>query len=136
VELILTLERIREVAAQKKESLQSEANQAIRKKDLEQGMGALAGIQAIDDFIYQLELAAGQPYRNPADWNGSKARRVNLRVMRRVRKRVRPVTSWKFLSESVTRKCPIIRVCRFRKFFRFKPIRSGIFSGCSLNSMN
>ena len=86
MELTLTLERIKEIAQQKKESLQLEANQGIRKKDFEQSMGALASIEAIDDFLFQLELAAGRPYRNPADWNGVKARRQNLRVVRGLRK--------------------------------------------------
>lgn len=84
--LTLTLGRIRELAQQKKDSLQLEANQGIRKKDFEQGIGALASIEAVNDLVYQFELAAGRPFRNPVDWNGAKARRANLRVLRGVKK--------------------------------------------------
>jgi hypothetical protein len=55
----LTLDELRRIAADKKEDLQRQANQGIRKKDWEQGIGALAAKEAIDDFIYQCEIVAG-----------------------------------------------------------------------------
>ena len=43
-----------------KEGLQRQANQGIRKKDWEQGIGSLASIEAIDNFVYNCSLRAGE----------------------------------------------------------------------------
>jgi len=54
----LTLDELRRLAADLKEDLQRKANQGIRKKDWEQGIGSLASMEAIDQFLYQCELRA------------------------------------------------------------------------------
>jgi hypothetical protein len=46
-QLLLTMEEIRAIAADVKEDLQRQANQGIRKKDWEQGIGSLASMEAI-----------------------------------------------------------------------------------------
>lgn len=58
-ELVLSLDELRDVAEQVTEDLQREANQSIRKKDWEQGMSALGGMEAIKTFVYACELRAG-----------------------------------------------------------------------------
>jgi hypothetical protein len=59
-ELFLSLEELRAIAKDVKENLQREANQGIRKKDWEQGVGALAAMEAIDSFLYNCSLRAGE----------------------------------------------------------------------------
>jgi hypothetical protein len=59
-ELYLTLEELKEIAADVKENLQRAANQGIRKKDWEQGIGSLASIEAIETFLYNCSLRAGE----------------------------------------------------------------------------
>jgi hypothetical protein len=46
----LALEDLRRMAKDLKEDLQRKANQGIRKKDWEQGIGSLAGIEAIEEL--------------------------------------------------------------------------------------
>jgi hypothetical protein len=58
--LYLTLEELRAIAADLKENYQREANQGIRKKDFEQGVGALASMEAVDSFLYNCSLRAGE----------------------------------------------------------------------------
>jgi hypothetical protein len=60
VPLLLTLEEIREIAADLKEDYQRQANQGIRKKDWEQGVGALASMECIEHFVYACSLRAGE----------------------------------------------------------------------------
>jgi hypothetical protein len=60
VPLVLTLDEIRAIAADVKEDLQRQANQGIRKKDWEQGIGSLASMEAIDNFVYNCSLRAGE----------------------------------------------------------------------------
>jgi hypothetical protein len=59
-ELFLSLEELKAIATDVKENLQREANQGIRKKDWEQGVGALASMEAIDTFLYNCSLRAGE----------------------------------------------------------------------------
>lgn len=59
-QLYLSLEELREIAVRIKEDLQRQANQGIRKKDWEQGVGALASMEAIDSFLYAASLRAGE----------------------------------------------------------------------------
>lgn len=85
----LTLDEIRKLAADMKENLQREANQGIREKDFEQGIGALASMEAIDTFVYNMEVAAGAPYRDVENWRGKshKLKRGKvLKIVRAVRK--------------------------------------------------
>ncbi|SRR6266852_6632331 len=54
----LTLDDLYELRDLLKDDLQRQANQGIRKKDWSQGIGALASMEAIDNFIYTCELRA------------------------------------------------------------------------------
>lgn len=47
----LTLDELRRIAELQQEDLQREANQGIRKKDWEQGIGALRAKEAVSEFI-------------------------------------------------------------------------------------
>jgi hypothetical protein len=60
VPLVLTLEEIRAIVHDMKEDYQRQANQGTRKKDWEQGIGALASMEALDSFLYNCSLRAGQ----------------------------------------------------------------------------
>src|SRR5216683_3404840 len=60
VPLLLTLEEIRAIASDMKEDYQRQANQGIRKKDWEQGVGALASMEALESFVYNCSLRAGE----------------------------------------------------------------------------
>ena len=60
VPLVLTLEEIRAIAADLTEDYQRQANQGIRKKDWEQGVGALASMECIEHFVYACSLRAGE----------------------------------------------------------------------------
>ena len=55
----LSLDELREIAESQQEDLQRVANQGIRKKDWEQGIGALASIDAVREFIRLCEQRAG-----------------------------------------------------------------------------
>ena len=57
--LSLSIEEIERIALDTKEDLQRQANQGIRKKDWEQGVGALASMEAIDNFVYSCRMRAG-----------------------------------------------------------------------------
>lgn len=57
--LEISIDAILAVAAGMKEDLQRQANQAILRNDLNRGLGALATINGIDDFIYRLQIRAG-----------------------------------------------------------------------------
>jgi hypothetical protein len=59
-ELFLSLEELKAIAKDVKDNLQREANQGIRKKDWEQGIGSLASMEAIDVFLYNCSLRAGE----------------------------------------------------------------------------
>lgn len=59
----ISIEEIESAAAGLKDDLQRKANQGIRKKDWEQGIGSLASMQAIDDFVYLLKIRAGSELR-------------------------------------------------------------------------
>lgn len=59
-DLYLSVAELREIAVRIKEDLQRQANQGIRKKDWEQGVGALASMEAIDNFLYAASLRAGE----------------------------------------------------------------------------
>ncbi|MGH7744432.1 MAG: hypothetical protein ACREQ5_06365 [Candidatus Dormibacteria bacterium] len=66
--LNLTIEDVRKLAADLKDDYQRQANQGIRKQSSDgelQGLSALASMEAVDRFVYDLELRAGAPYRNP-----------------------------------------------------------------------
>ena len=60
VPLLLTLEEIRAIVRSMKDDYQRQANQGIRKKDWEQGVGALASMEAVDSFLYNCSLRAGE----------------------------------------------------------------------------
>jgi hypothetical protein len=55
----LSLDDLRKIAEDLQEDLQRKANQGIRKKDWEQGIGALASIDALGEFIRICEIRAG-----------------------------------------------------------------------------
>ena len=62
-ELYLTLEELRAIAADLKEGFQREANQGIRKHSSDgqlQGLAALACMEAVDSFLYNCSLRAGE----------------------------------------------------------------------------
>jgi hypothetical protein len=54
----LSLDELREIAESQQEDLQGQANQGIRKKDWEQGIGTLAAIDAVKEFIRLCEQRA------------------------------------------------------------------------------
>jgi hypothetical protein len=58
-ELLLSLEEVRRIIADLRDGYQLEANQAIRKDDLKQGWGALAKIEACENFLYNCKLRSG-----------------------------------------------------------------------------
>lgn len=58
--LYLTLEEIRAIVDDLKEDYQRQANQGIRKKDWEQGVGALASMEACDSFLFNCRLRSGE----------------------------------------------------------------------------
>ena len=58
--LYLTLEEVREIVRDMKEDYQRQANQGIRKKDWEQGVGALASMEALESLVYNCGLRAGE----------------------------------------------------------------------------
>lgn len=55
----LSLDDISKIAEDIQEDLQREANQGIRKKDWEQGIGALRAKEAIGEFLRTCEMRAG-----------------------------------------------------------------------------
>jgi hypothetical protein len=57
--LALSLDELNELAESLQEDLQRQANQGIRKKDWEQGIGALAAIEAVREFIRLCEIRVG-----------------------------------------------------------------------------
>jgi hypothetical protein len=70
--LELSLDAILAVAAGMKEDLQRQANQGVMRNDLNRALGALASINAVDDFVYRLKIRSGsqlglsKPARPPA----------------------------------------------------------------------
>src|SRR5208337_5456605 len=54
----VSLDDLRRMAGDLKEDLQRKANQGIRKKDWEQGIGSLASMEAIEEFIRLCEQRA------------------------------------------------------------------------------
>jgi hypothetical protein len=90
-ELFLSLEEIRRLVNDKKEDEQRKANQSIRKDDLKQGWGALAAIEALEQFLYTCELQAGAFSPVTAETRSkkqiaidkAKARAGNLREMKK-----------------------------------------------------
>jgi len=56
----LTVDEIARIIADQKDDLQRQANQGIRKKDWEQGIGALASMEALDTFLYNCRLRSGE----------------------------------------------------------------------------
>lgn len=57
--LFLSLDELCSIVEDLKDRYQCEANQAIRKDDLKQGWGALAKIEAAENFLYSCKLRAG-----------------------------------------------------------------------------
>jgi hypothetical protein len=57
--LDLSIDVIIAVATGVKEDLQRRANQGVLRNDLNRAIGALASINAIDDFVYSLKIRAG-----------------------------------------------------------------------------
>ena len=55
----LSLDDLRDMAESLQEDLQRKANQGIRKKDWEQGIGSLAAIDAVGEFIRLCEIRVG-----------------------------------------------------------------------------
>lgn len=58
--LFLSLDELREIAKDFKDDLQRQANQGIRKKDWEQGIGSLASMEAVGELVRLCEQRAGQ----------------------------------------------------------------------------
>jgi hypothetical protein len=58
--LLLTLEEIRAIVRNMKDDYQRQANQGIRKRDWEQGVGALGSMEACDSFLHSCSLLAGE----------------------------------------------------------------------------
>jgi len=57
--LELSIDAIIAVAAGMKEDLQRQANQGVLQNNLNKALGALASINAIDDFVYRLKIRSG-----------------------------------------------------------------------------
>ena len=55
----LTMDEIRQVAEQFKDDLMREAKRAIRNKNMDGAMAAIAAEEYIDKFLYALQLRAG-----------------------------------------------------------------------------
>jgi hypothetical protein len=55
---MLSLDELRKIADDLREDLQRQANQGIRKKDWEQGIGSLASMEAVGEFIRLCEQRA------------------------------------------------------------------------------
>ena len=55
----LSLDDLRDMAESLQEDLQRKANQGIRKKDWEQGIGSLAAIDAVQEFVRLCEIRVG-----------------------------------------------------------------------------
>jgi hypothetical protein len=56
--LSLTMEELRSIADGLRDDLQRQANQGIRKKDWEQGIGSLASMEAVTEFLRICEQRA------------------------------------------------------------------------------
>jgi hypothetical protein len=57
--LELSIDAILAVAAGMKEDLQRQANQGVLRNDMNRALGALASINAIDNFVYRLQVRSG-----------------------------------------------------------------------------
>jgi hypothetical protein len=57
--LEISLDAILAVAAGMKEDLQRDANRSVLRNDLNRALGALASVNAIDDFVYRLKIRSG-----------------------------------------------------------------------------
>jgi hypothetical protein len=57
--LELSLDSILAVAEGMKQDLQRDANRAVLRNDLNRALGALASINALDDFVYRLKIRSG-----------------------------------------------------------------------------
>jgi len=55
----LTIEEIERVAACFKDDLQRDANRKVRRHDTAGALACLEGMEFVDNFLYQLKLAAG-----------------------------------------------------------------------------
>jgi hypothetical protein len=55
---MLSLDDLRQIADGLKDDLQRQANQGIRKKDWEQGIGSLASMEAVAEFLRLCETRA------------------------------------------------------------------------------
>lgn len=57
--LELSIDAVTAVAEGMKQDLQREANRSVLRNDLNRALGALASINAIDDFVYRLKIRSG-----------------------------------------------------------------------------
>ena len=55
----LSLDDLQKIASDLKEDLQRQVNQGMRKKDWEQGVAALGGMEAVGEFLRVCEIRAG-----------------------------------------------------------------------------
>jgi hypothetical protein len=72
---MLSLDDLRQIAEGQQEDLQRQVNQGMRKKDWEQGVAALGGMEAVAEFLRLCEQRAGMYAQHEARQVERRARR-------------------------------------------------------------